>query len=674
MFTIDSFAIDLRRSVAPENHVWVCSGRGTVAPVAKTVCGASGFFSPPVAAPDTGLSFSFCVNGRAIPDCGSCGKGDVGLLLSGAEWRPDRILRRGIYHFAEAGELVSFTVESELAAFASRAGFAIRIGVRNCGAASITLRLDAIVAPGHPREVPLGPNWNFTPPAPGEEHARPCGDNLWATSGGVRCQLIGDAGGERPLASGERAEWCVGLCFDSAAAPPSPSSLLQETFEAWRRRVAKASEALPGLSTDIPGLGAYYLRCIASGLVCLWENPAFAITPFPATSGIDGGSLCCYPWDSSGYVARFLCSILGNGARDLLRAMLASHMERHICMALNGEGEGSCSYSYSLWSAINLYWAIATHLGGGGELFEDVLRVFMTDERRLADHGVLKDYGEQCNLLEMRTRGYEHVVPSPNAERAWGFDRLADLASHFGRQGAAEWHAKAAAIRDAIGKCLWDEEASFFRCLHPGGVSETVYSIQAFDALRYGACTPRMKAALVAHVRDGAFLGRYGVSSVSVEDALHYELNDPDWSGGGAYSGEGPQLAETLWGCGESDRAWDVLSRHFWMGEMLPYIPQEHYCDRPATPPHKRANIIAGAAGYEAIVYGMAGFRPQLDGSLRIAPAPPPRGFVELAGIRHRGHRIDLRFSKDTMRVVVNGTPAYEGPVHEVFVERGLSI
>lgn len=82
---MESFSLDLRHCVAPTNHIWTFSGCGTVSPLPGTVCGVRGFFSPPVAAPDCQISFSFEVNGSPVPDCGSRGKEDVGLLLSGAE-------------------------------------------------------------------------------------------------------------------------------------------------------------------------------------------------------------------------------------------------------------------------------------------------------------------------------------------------------------------------------------------------------------------------------------------------------------------------------------------------------------------------------------------------------------------------------------------------------------
>jgi hypothetical protein len=321
---------------------------------------------------------------------------------------------------------------------------------------------------------------------------------------------------------------------------------------------------------------------------------------------------------------------------------------------------------------VHLYATILTYCGAGAELFEDLVKIFEGEEARLPEWDHLKDYGRQHNLLEMRTCGYEYVVVSPNAERAWCYDCLAQIGETLGRD-VGPWREKAACIRQSLRQRLWDPALGWFRCLHPGNHTEAVYSIQIFDALRAGACDGAMAQALAGQVREGAFLGKYGVSSVSPEDTLHYELNDPDWSGGGAYSGDGPELAETLWRAGYASLAWDVLRRHFWMGAHLLYYPQEHYCDIPGVPAHKRANVIAGVAGLHAVLFGLAGFLPGLDGSLEIDPQPlgleaagGSTGRVEIRGFKFRGKEIDLFMKPGHVTVLLNGALAYEGPPKRV--------
>jgi hypothetical protein len=170
-----------------------------------------------------------------------------------------------------------------------------------------------------------------------------------------------------------------------------------------------------------------------------------------------------------------------------------------------------------------------------------------------------------------------------------------------------------------------------------------------------------MEAALLDRVKDGAFLGEYGASSVSRTDPVHYEWNDPDWSGAGAYTGDPPALALTLYERGHAAPAWDVLRRLLWMGRHLPFFPQEHRCDVPQTLGHKRANCISGLGGVEAIIFGMAGLTVGLDGSIELNPSPPPEGTVELTGLKVRGADIDLHMEPGRVAVSYDGKKVYEG-------------
>jgi hypothetical protein len=344
-----------------------------------------------------------------------------------------------------------------------------------------------------------------------------------------------------------------------------------------------------------------------------------------------------------------------------LQFMVDGGIDQHISFAPDGSGHQPFAYSYSLWAFFNFAWSTMCQHGAVQELLPVIQRILEVDELRLPHQGELLDYGNHHHLLEMRSSGYEHVVASPNAERAWCYDRMADLADHYGLDEADSWKKKASRIRKAIENELWDEGTGWFHSLYPDGHKEMIYSIQAYDALRMGACTPEMEKVLLSHLREGAFLGEYGISSISAEDELHYELNDPDWSGSGSFAGEGPILAQTLWEIGQPKLAWDVFKRHLWMGKHLPYFPQEHYCNRPATPAHKRANNISGMAGAQALIFGMAGLRPQLDGSLWVHPQSPDEGNVSVSGYLFHGHRIDVHMAPGFCRIVCDGVEIYQG-------------
>ncbi len=372
----------------------------------------------------------------------------------------------------------------------------------------------------------------------------------------------------------------------SVNAPDRLAAWAEVAAAAWRTRLDRYLRNVPVVTSDIPGLDAYDNRALASGLVCIWENPAFLLNPHVATSGIDGGSICSYLWDIGGYAAHMITLMLGEDILPIARQFQSIDLEQSYAFTLDGKGIG-VRYAYSPWSFAKLVEAITAHLDLPADLDDGLKNLLLTEEANADATTLLIDDGGQENLLEMRGVGYEHVVASPNAERAWSLRHLADLADLAQDADAptAAWRTRADQIIESVRTTLWDDERGWFKALYPDGYEELVYSVQIFDALRAGACTPAMTDELLTHLHDGAFLGAYGVHSVSQADSRHFELNDPDWSGGGAFSGEGPQLALTLFEQGFPELAVDVLQRHFWLGQHLPYIPQEHYADRPMAAP-----------------------------------------------------------------------------------------
>lgn len=673
-YAVDDFAFDLRRSVAPANHLWVGSGYATVAPRDRTVMGVRGLHSPPFTAPDLELEIEIEADGHRILDQGSLGKGDVGVLLSGSTWFPDRIERTGTYHHIHDEELLSLTVTTRLAPLTGHHGFVLAVVVTNRSGRAMSITMSASATPGAPGRVDLS-EWDYGWPRYVGAPATELGSGGAWENEHARVTLLAPTGGHAALEAGGEIVRHFGVVLTPSGSATAmkhrdlPGEILR-TARGWEHRVSDATRRLPVLSSDVPGLEEYYRRSLVSGLICLWENAEFAVQPFPTVSGIEGAGVCCYPWDIGGYAARTVALMLGaDVTMDLLRVMVESGIEQHSRFSPNGTGN-DVPYAYSVWSFVNLAWAAGAVHRPHSNLLAASASLLDAESRRVSDWQGLIDYGPQHELLEMRGAGYEHVVASPNAERAWVMDRLAELATlldETDRYPVDSWRREAQLIRERIKTLLWDEDAGWFKAVYPNGHEEIIFSIQYFDALRFGACTPAMTEALVSHVRDGAFLGEYGVSSVSAEDVAHYELNDPDWSGSGAYTGDGPMLALTLWEQGRAESAWDVLRRHLWMGHLLPYFPQEHYADRPVIPEHKRANVIAGLSGVEAILFGMLGIDARPDGSLVIAPHPAP-GEVLIRGLEIRGHVIDVRLRPDSLVIWLDGDICHDGEIRAVTV------
>lgn len=649
-----AFALDLRASLTPWNHLACFSGRTVVQPLPRCVTGVGDWFAPPVAARGFRLATAVVVDGHRIVDDGNRGKGDCGLLWAGGTWHPDRIERHGTYHHGGASGVRSLAVSSVLVPLVDAAGFALEVTIANRGSAAVRVELAVEVEPGGCRHLGLH-EWNYGIPNPATAPARVVGPDAWEGEG-VTLRLWRE-GTDASLAPGASMTCCIAVSDGDAPLAGGIAAWAEAAAAAWRRRLEAVAARFPRLVGGPPELQAYWHRCLVSFLMCWWEAPGFRHRPFIATSGMDGGAICAYPWDVGGYAPQAVAQLLGSEVDGVLDGFLGFGLDRHSRYAPAGNGL-DVAYSYNAYSAVTLAWAAACHRGPDRARFRELAAQVLAIEAGRSADGDLVDWGVQHNLLEMRQRGWEHLVASPDAERAWCLDRLADLADLLGEPGSAEWRARAQRIRAAVTGRLWDAERRWFRCLHPDGGAEHVLSIQAFDAWRVLPADPAIDAGMLHHLRHSGFLGAYGVSSIGSADAAHYELNDPDWSGGGAYSGDGPLLALTLWEKGEPALAWDVLRRHFWMGRHLAYIPQEHACDRPEVPAHKRANIVAGIAGCEAVVGGLFGVEAHPNGSLRWRPAPSPDGaVVRLEGYRFRDRVVDLEIGPAGARAWVDGVP-----------------
>lgn len=661
-FKLEDFAIQLENITSDYSHMWVNSGYTTVNPEYLTVMGVNEFFSPPFAAKNFNLSINIKADSISIPDTGSFGKGDVGLLYAGGTWYPHKIVRQGTYHHLKNGHLFSFGVVSELIPLFGKSGFIKKVIITNRTSHPMSITLTPEIQPGIPSMIPLD-KWIFPQPRPNASEIKKSSENIWATD--LAKIVLYKENAETIILPGESSTSYFTVQISNSEEKLPNKIQVKEleaiSIQAWEKRLETYTRNIPSIESNIEGLSDYYKRSILSGLVCIWENPDFTTNPFFSTAGMDGGGIVTYLWDNAGYIPQMATLMLDTAILGIAEKMVSIDLEKFHSFSPNGTGLG-VRYSYSPWAFTTLVSAIFKFIGPKPELFSTAKDLILNNEQQQSENHLI-DYGRQHNLLEMRGVGWEHFVASPNAERSWCLDQLAEMGKiiNYNQEELNDWNKKANVITEAIQKELWDDRAKWFSSIYPNGFIDFVYSTQVYDVLRAGACTPKIEEDLVSHLRNGAFLGNYGVSSISKEDIIHYEVLDTDWSGGGAYTGDGPQISLILYEKGRSKLAWDVLKRHFWMGKHLIYYPQEHFIDKPMSPAHKRANISAGMAGAEAILFGLIGFQPQYTGELKINPQPVEHGEIKLKGFGFRNNKFDIELSKVKMKIIKNDLLFYEG-------------
>jgi hypothetical protein len=662
-FKLNDFSIRLEQLTSAPNHIWVNSGYTTVNPKALSVMGVNDFYSPPLGAKDLTFAVSIKADSILINDGPDYGKGDVGLLYSTGIWSPDKIVRTGTYHHLKGNQLYSFSVRSELIPLFGTSGFMEKIIITNRSDHDVQIQINSTVQPGDLINEPLS-KWGFGIgrwKAPAATQDR---NNKWQND---RTKIaLYEENNSALIKPNQTMIFYAGIVTvdikDNLPASIDFRKEEKQTLTAWENRLEKYTQNIPILESSIPGLKNYYNRAIISGLVCIWENDKYLLNPHVATAGMDGGATCCYLWDIAGYAPKMTTLMFGDHVKNIARQMVNIDLEKYYAFTLDGSGIG-VKYSYSPFSFAYLVTNIFQILGPDKDLYLAAKKLILNDEARQNPETFLIDYGLQHNLLEMRSTGYEHTVVSPNAERVWSLNQLSEMGKIVGdsKTETDDWKVKAERIKKSIQKNLWDKNKKWFASVYPNSMREYVYSIQVYDALQADVCTPEMENELISHLHEGAYLGKYGVSSVSAEDSLHYEVVDTDWSGGGAYSGDGTQLALCMYERSHKELGWDILKRFFWMGQNLAYFPQEVYADKPKGPDHKRANVFTGITAAEAILFGTIGFQTNYDGGLSINPQSVTKENISIKGFGFKGNKIDVDLSVSKLKISKNGKLLYEG-------------
>lgn len=439
---------------------------------------------------------------------------------------------------------------------------------------------------------------------------------------------------------------------DAASAGAAARRLLDEpekaaarSRERMDRHIETWFQRVPALSHPDPRVMRFYRHAAVQLLWARWRlGKALVLDPWYSTSGRDSGALNAYAWDLQ-YAAIPFAILDPVAMRALLVALPAAPLSQHFSIEpLRGAGLGPFySYnSYAYTAAVDEYirrtgdWSVLEEASAGKTILRWLVGLAQWGEAdRDPDGNGLLDCGNDKNILELKKTGngpgYINEVPSPNGERAWVYDTVADYLEHASpsqyEREIARFRDQARRVRRAVNDVLWLEKSGWYGTRQRDGAVIPVFSIQIFDLLRFPGLVPAARAQrVVAHLNQSEFLGPWGVRSMSVQDRL-FDYNDHDWAGPMTYTGDGPQLVADLFGAGFEREAMDALERILWWPEHMAVYPQgianDDYSFR--YPESKkfggrisagRSNVIAGCTGMEAIIRGLFGADPGRDGSI----------------------------------------------------------
>ncbi|MDD2764892.1 MAG: hypothetical protein PHE83_13065, partial [Opitutaceae bacterium] len=464
------------------------------------------------------------------------------------------------------------------------------------------------------------------------------------------------------------------IIFQRAEAPapalyaPDIAQRMERADRALRERLRWASEKLPRISTAYEPINALYKRCILNVLECRWMRENFITQPFYAV----GSWTFTIPWDTS-YVSKMLAILDPEGLRETFLTFVRADVLRSSYIPWNGKAS-DYTYSYDTFARMRILQdylrqtgdvAFLDHTEGGTTIFEWMKRMGREVIKRHARPDGLLDFGPSSNnSIELRTDGYQHVVAGTNGVAVDYFRQVAEWCRTRKDPEADQFELWANQLKQSINEKLWNEKAGWFDCLYPDDSRQQVWTYHVFDMLDAGFLSETQQRRLIGHLNEGEFLGPYGMYSISKADRIHWDLEDTDWGGGGQYTGMPLRLAEVMYRGGYGELGWNILTRCARWTENFPYIPQEMFADFPRSPEVVEMPLeIAPGSGVQAILFGIFGLRPQVDGSLTVAPSYHRElGEARMTGYHFRGHAYDVEMGPREFKVYRDGKLAAQNP------------
>jgi len=269
-------------------------------------------------------------------------------------------------------------------------------------------------------------------------------------------------------------------------------------------------------------------------------------------------------------------------------------------------------------------------------------------------------------IIEIRTDGYNSIVPVVNVLTLDFYNKLAEWALIVNDKEGSTFNKWAQQLKKSINEKLWNEEIGWYDNLYPDGSKAATWTYHLFDLLASPNVDGHKRLRLMSHIKDGVFLGDYSFYSIARNDTLHWDRIDCDWGGGGQYAGMPMRIARNLYKIGNAPLAWDVLKRYAKYTDYFPYMSQNPSTDKPSQDISAMPLQISAGAGVEAVLFGIFGMEPNIDGMLKITPNyHTDLGNAVMKGYKFRGHVYDIEINEKYFTVFCDKKPIAKKQIGE---------
>jgi hypothetical protein len=434
---------------------------------------------------------------------------------------------------------------------------------------------------------------------------------------------------------------------------------MKQAEQITKDKLKWAYNTLPKLESSNKKVQEYYYRCMLSVLMSRYENPNYITNPFWAV----GTWPFTISWDNS-YSSDILAMLDPKSLREAILTDLREVKMKKTYVSWKGAYWDNIYIQepFALQIMIEAYlrftndYSLFNEKAGDANVWQWMKRWVEELKNNYTNKNGLIDIGyDTQKIIEIRTDGYNHVVPILNILTTQLLYRMSEWGKILKDPDSSNYYSAAETLKGLMNKNLWNDNKGWFDNLYPDGKKGTIWTVHLFDALGTDILTGEQINKLACHIKEGVFLGKFGVYSIARNDSIHWDLIDSDWGGGGQYAGMPGRISRYLYKQGFAELGWDVLKRNMRYIDYFPYLPQNPKTDNPEQDRSSMPLEISAGAGMEAIIFGTFGI--SINGEvLSISPnTHEGLGETRLSNFNFRGKSYDIQLNNRNYSIYQDG-------------------